>query len=94
MAELVSENVKVEDVVMTVDVIFSELICSVDVDVASVDTLRLVDSAVEVGAVFPMSVIKVSSIGSVGGSSVSALGEGDSLPSGPSRNGVPALRLI
>jgi len=90
--KLVSDDVKVEDVVMTVNVISAELVCSVDVDVASIDVFRFVDSAVGAGAASSISLVCMPSLGSVGRSSISAEGGGASVPSGPSRNGVPALR--
>ena len=90
MIELVSIDSDVDMVVeVMVDVTSSELVCSIVVDVVSVGDFRLVDSVVGVGVGWSSSVGCVSALGS---DPSSLPGSGwVPAPSGPRRNGVPAL---
>jgi hypothetical protein len=93
MVDIVSIEVDMGDEVLgVVDVFASELLCSVVVDIGvfEVVVLCLVDSVVVVGAESSTPVVCVSAFGPVRGSAVSG-SACVSAPSGPRRNGVPAL---
>lgn len=93
MIELVSAEV-IDEIaeVVVVSVLSSDVVCSMVVEVGSVVDLRFVDSAVDVGAGSSTSVVWVSVLGPVPVSSPCG-SDCVSAPSGPRRNGVPALTL-